>query len=210
MLFGYWDFRGLGEPVRLLLTYVGDNFLDKRYKDDNAEEWTNDKNTLGLEFPNLPYLIDGKIKLTESMAIMRYLGRKYGLFPTSDAEIRDCDMLEGVANDLRLRMSVLAYLVPNTADGLAETRRFCSEKVDQIEDFLTGKKFVVGDKLTYVDFLVYEFLDRQLILFADILASKTRTKEYLQRFRSLGPIQEYLNSANYRKFPIHGVGREII
>lgn len=34
-----------------------------------------EKYTLGLDFPNLPYLIDNEkdVRLTQSMAIMRYL-----------------------------------------------------------------------------------------------------------------------------------------
>ena len=31
----------------------------------------------GLPLPNLPYYIDGDLKLTQSMAILRHLGRKH-------------------------------------------------------------------------------------------------------------------------------------
>lgn len=50
-------------------------FEEKLYK--SREEWfENDKNTLGLNFPNIPYLIDGEFKLTESSAIQRYVINK--------------------------------------------------------------------------------------------------------------------------------------
>jgi len=35
-----------------------------------------DKSKLNLDFPNLPYLINGDFKLTESIAIARYIIRK--------------------------------------------------------------------------------------------------------------------------------------
>ena len=38
------------------------------------EDYTEkDKNTLGLDFPNLPYLVEGGYKLTESGAIQKYV-----------------------------------------------------------------------------------------------------------------------------------------
>ena len=36
------------------------------------------KDTLGLEFPNLPDLLDGNVKLTETNAIMKYIANKLG------------------------------------------------------------------------------------------------------------------------------------
>ena len=43
----------------------------------SKEQWLQDKNSLGLDFPNLPYLIDGEIKITETIAIQKYLANKY-------------------------------------------------------------------------------------------------------------------------------------
>jgi glutathione S-transferase len=35
--------------------------------------WTDVKHSLGYDFPNLPYYEDGKVKLSETSAIMRYI-----------------------------------------------------------------------------------------------------------------------------------------
>ena len=51
------------------------------------------KHNLGLDFPNLPYMLDGDVKLTQTLAIMRYLGRKFGLSP-SEADMAKGDLLE--------------------------------------------------------------------------------------------------------------------
>ena len=62
-ILGYWDCRGLGDPIRLLLIQAGVEFEDKRYRD--PKEWFANKFNLGLEFPNIPYYIDGDLKLTQ-------------------------------------------------------------------------------------------------------------------------------------------------
>jgi glutathione S-transferase len=76
IVLGYWPISGLGQANRYLLSIVGANWEDKLYTD--SKQWfEQDKHTLGLKFPNLPYLIDGDIKITESLAILKYLARKY-------------------------------------------------------------------------------------------------------------------------------------
>ena len=45
--------------------------------DYSGAEWTDKKFTLNLPFPNLPYIIHGDTKLTETMAIHEYLAEVY-------------------------------------------------------------------------------------------------------------------------------------
>ena len=78
---GYWSIRAghRGHVNRHLLAYAGVDFEDKRYDfKDNAAEWKEkDKKNLGIEFPNLPYIIDGDFKLTESKAVTRYICERW-------------------------------------------------------------------------------------------------------------------------------------
>jgi glutathione S-transferase len=58
------------------------DFEDKQYAvgpgpEFDRSQWTDVKPTLGLDYPNLPYLIDEDFKLTESMAIMKYIAAKW-------------------------------------------------------------------------------------------------------------------------------------
>jgi len=101
---GYWDLRGLGSQCRALLHFCGVNFTDKRYTQTFNEtemqwdrsDWLNEKNNLGMEFPNLPYLFDEDVKLTETLAIMKYIAKKWKpeLLGRNAAEVGRVTMLE--------------------------------------------------------------------------------------------------------------------
>ena len=71
---GYWNIRGLAQPIRYLLVISGADFSEKRYQfgegssfaevESIQKNWKPDKESLGLDFPNLPYWIDGNIKVS--------------------------------------------------------------------------------------------------------------------------------------------------
>ena len=82
IILGYWKIRGLAAPIRYMLHTLGVTFQDITYDTGDAPDfdkssWLDVKETLGLEYPNLPYLIDGEVKLTETIAIMQYIARRY-------------------------------------------------------------------------------------------------------------------------------------
>ncbi|GAV06459.1 hypothetical protein RvY_16446-2 [Ramazzottius varieornatus] len=105
MTLGYWDCRGLVQPIRYLLEHVGQEYDYKCYTfgndiDTMFSSWYSQKPTIELDFPNLPYLIDGDIRLTETVAILHHLGRKFELVAQSDLDQRTQDMFDGILNDL--------------------------------------------------------------------------------------------------------------
>jgi glutathione S-transferase len=60
-------------------------------------------------FLQLPYYIDGDVKLSQSMVISRYLARKYGLIAESEeARIRQ-DLAEYQLLDFRTALVRLGY-----------------------------------------------------------------------------------------------------
>jgi len=60
---GYWKIRGRGQVPRLLLAYTNAIWEDVQYT--APEQWFGaDRNSLKLDFPNLPYLIEGDFRIT--------------------------------------------------------------------------------------------------------------------------------------------------
>ena len=64
---GYWNIRGLAEPLRLMLAYGGVEYNDERIDFDPfpnfRETWLKQKYEIGVPLPNLPYYIDGDLKV---------------------------------------------------------------------------------------------------------------------------------------------------
>ncbi len=80
--------------------YAEVDFEDFTYEIGPAPEFSRDcwfsvKPTLGFDFPNLPYFIDGDYKLTESAAIYKYIAHKWAkeLLGTTSEEYANAEML---------------------------------------------------------------------------------------------------------------------
>ena len=74
---GYWAMRGgpRGNGARYLLNYCGADYTEKSYMMDGGE-WQQVKPNL-MPFCNLPYIIDGNVKISETLAVHQYIASKY-------------------------------------------------------------------------------------------------------------------------------------
>ena len=157
MELGYWGIKGVAEPIRWLIAYLG--LEVKEYNPASAEEWFGQKkSSLGLEYPNLPYLIDGDFKLTESTAIPYYLANKAGRADLFGKDLKEQVLhkeIEGVLNDLRSNLNKAIF---HHEKHLEQFKRFVdlgapsSAKLEMLSKFLGEKEFFLGH-LTWVDFL---------------------------------------------------------
>lgn len=159
---GYWKIRGLVSPIRYILSHAKVDFENVDYEltdapDFNAEQWTSVKYTLGLDFPNLPYFVDGDLKLTESQAIMRYIVNKWApeLAGKTIEDKARVDMVIGVISDIKSQTSGHCY---GSGDKEAATKN-AETKLEPVVKFLGAKNFLVGDYVTFVDFLFFELLE---------------------------------------------------
>ncbi|XP_048409515.1 glutathione S-transferase Mu 3-like [Stegostoma tigrinum] len=207
MILGYWDIRGLAQPIRLLLEYTGTAYEEKLYSCGEAPNydkscWFDVKSKLGLDFPNLPYLIDGDVKITQSNAIMRYIARKQKLVgETEDEKIR-VDMLENQAMDFRMGFVRLAY-DPDFEDLKADYLKGLSSILKQFSDFLGKRPWFAGDKITFVDFLMYELFDEHRVFEPKCLDEFQNLKDFVEHFEALEKIAAYIKSDRFMKGPFN-------
>lgn len=156
---GYWAIRGKCGTARSLLAYCGLPFQQKLYSD--YKEWFGkDKQGLGFEYPNLPYLIDGDKKITETTAILYYIALKAGkreLIGNTDDKYVQVQTAFGVIDDLRGALGKLTWTKGDFAAEKEEgfTKGAIKNKLDVLNKNLEGKEWICGF-LSIADFYLYE------------------------------------------------------
>ena len=205
--FGFWTIRGLGQPIRLLLKYTGTDFEEISYQQGgppefSRQEWFSAIPKLGLDFPNLPYLIDGDFKLTQSNAILRYIARKHGLCGRTERQMAIVDMLENEAMDFRNEFVQLVY-DPNMASMKADYLHSVDARIQRFSLYLGDKPWFTGDEITFPDFSLYELFDQHRLFEPTILDKYPNLKNFLDRFEALPAIKAYLSSDQFKKRPVY-------
>lgn len=205
----YWDIRGLAGPIRFLLAYCKEEFEDKRFVVGDGPEysrecWFSVKHKLGLPFANLPYYIDGEIKICQSNAICRYIARKHNLCGATEEKRVEVDILENQLMDFRNGFVRLCY-----GPNFDENKKTYLEKtlptsLGAFSDFLKDRKFFAGDEVTFVDFIAYELFDQHMAMNADSFTDFKNLKDFHARIRALPEIDAYYKSDKFgNKCPIN-------
>ncbi|KAM3957947.1 glutathione S-transferase 2-like [Aphomia sociella] len=147
----YFPIKGLAEGIRLLLAYGGEDFEDNRIPKENWPEFK--PNT---PFGQMPVLeINGK-KYAQSLAISRYLGRKYGLAGADIEEDFLIDQNVDFLNELRIALSAIrkesdpAVQAVKKAEFLKNRCPFYLQKIDEI--IRNNNGHLAAGKLTWADF----------------------------------------------------------
>ncbi|XP_008528309.2 glutathione S-transferase Mu 3 [Equus przewalskii] len=207
MVLGYWDIRGLAHAIRMLLEYTDTSYEEKRYTcgeapDYDRSQWLDAKFKLDLAFPNLPYLMDGKNKITQSNAILRYIARKHNMCGETEEEKIRVDIMENQIMDFRMQLTKLCY----SADLEKLKPQYLEQLPGQLKQFslFLGKfSWFAGEKLTFVDFLTYDVLDQNRVFEPRCLDEFPNLKAFMCRFEALEKIAAYMQSDRFFKMPIN-------
>jgi len=154
----YLNGRGRAEIIRLILVTAGVPFEDKRIE---ASEWAALKPSVekDLPFGQMPVFEFGDVKMCQSLAIARYLARKYNLAGKTDLDQARADMIVDCIED-----SVKSIPDFTVHDGEPVKKEQMKKKyveellpsfLDKLEAILAsnngGNGYFVGDSLTWAD-----------------------------------------------------------
>jgi len=224
LVLGYWEIRGLAQPIRTLLAYTQTPFVDLTYSNDEAGEraWEADKAgalpAAGFAFPNLPFLAssspsrddgDGegrqRVRLTQSTALLMHVARAsphLQLLGATPAQADLCDMFLMQAVDVRAEIGKWSYggsdapaLPPALDASLAPFEAVLAD----------GRAFVAGGEApTVADFVLVELLLLVQAAVAargapgerDAFAACPRLRALVERFRALPGVAAALEKAS--------------
>jgi len=156
MQLSYWNCQGLAQPCRYLLNaQTKHEFELKDYSPAEGEKWfATDKPEMAklTDFPNLPYLKQEDKVVTQSGAILRYLGRVSGFETTTDDAFGVAETIDGVLSDCWTTFTKLLYNKEGYEEKKKETHEGCMKHLSLLNTHLGKNKFMSGDSPVWVDF----------------------------------------------------------
>jgi len=193
----YWNKRGRGEQVRLLLQELGESYEDV-YIDRQKLLELKKLGAKVLYFGSIPMLEDGDFRLCQAPVILSYLARKHGLAPESRKGAAKADALVLGAEDLRIQY--FGLFGPGAAekqrafvDGQLRTRWLPSfEGHLEIND---SDRYFVGSSLTHADVAVWDVFDSLSTWVSGVaLDDYPRLQAFQRAFAERPRIASYLSS----------------
>merc|ERR1712212_199389 len=217
---GYWKIRGLVGGIRVLLEHVGEEWKETMYEahlkqgaDPNdfsqwdRSEWTNMKSTPEFQnkfaFPNLPWMKDGDVCISQSTAILKYVARKHNVGQTLTAtEAWRTDLAADQITDVRSGFVGLCYGFRTPFDKRVE---YCENtlkpQLKQLNAFMANNKFVAGETLTYVDFMFWEIMDHMYRFDQTLFDGLDHLLAFKTAFETLPKVKAYITSPNFMVGP---------
>jgi len=195
----YFDFRGRGEPIRLLLAELGLDYKDTSFSFD---QWPNVKPS--TPFGQVPYLIetknDGtKLFIPQSIAVLRHLSRIGDRYGHSEEERTRCDYLADEISDWRTKQMALGNAIYGLKDDVL-IDKFEKETLplflNIFEKELQGSKngYLVGDDLTYPDIMLFDVASYSQLVFPECLKSYPLISKLIELVRSRPRLSSYITT----------------
>nr|AIZ46905.1 glutathione S-transferase sigma 5 [Cnaphalocrocis medinalis] len=196
VVFSYFPVKALGESGRLLLAYGGQDFEDNRVTPDKWPEYKP-----STPFGQMPVLeIDGK-KYTQSVAIARYLGRKYGLVGADAEQDFEIDQNVDFINDIRAKAATVHYEADEALKKKKHedfSKNFYPVLLGKLNDIVEKNNgHIALGKLTWGDFVfagMYDYL-KAMLASDDIDQRYPALKRVAEHVYALPQLQAYLAKA---------------
>jgi len=192
----YFTARGAAEPARYMFAYLGIEFEDKRF-DFTSDEWKTAKPS--YPWGVLPVLKDGDFTLSQSQAIMAYIGKKHNLDGANMQESAKCLEYMGAIVDMYIASYPL-HMEKDEGKKAELVSKLQNETMPKFlpkfEKFLkaNGGKFLVGGQMTYVDFVVIHGFEQMKVMLGNpgLLDNFPTLKNYSAEFFKIQQIKEWV------------------
>jgi glutathione S-transferase len=197
--------RGRTEAIKLMFEDRKENYELKSIK---FSEWGEEKKK--HEFGQLPCFEEiteeKTTKIYQSHAIYRRVAKRLNYYGKDEDENIRCEMIQEFLVDCS-SLNIPLFL-SKTEDEIKENTSKIEKNLEVLENLLKGNskgelKYLVGDDITYVDFLLFAYMD-SLSSVNEVGKNMLLKNEVLQSFKmnfsSRENIKEYLKSDRRNKY----------
>ncbi|XP_005099402.1 glutathione S-transferase P 1 [Aplysia californica] len=202
----YFNVRGRGEATRYLFKDNGIDYDEVNCRENWAKEWKSQ-----MAFGQTPCLKDNDLSLVQSNAILRYLGRKHGLYGSNEEEAAYIDMITEGIEDLRVKYVTMIYKnyengkEPYVADLPKQLLPF-EKLVTKHGDDKSG--FSVGNKRSFVDYALFDLLDINVVLAPNCLDDFPALSAFYKAILNRPGIAAYRETEAFKERTINGNGKQ--
>jgi len=190
----YFNGRGRAEPSRLIFAFAGQQFEDHRIE---GAEWPALKSK--TPFGQLPVLCidDGKICLSQSKAIARYLGNEFHLVPKDHIAAAKADMYVDGYDDVSKHFQ--PWFVEK--DPAKKKEIWQKLETEQIVPFLklyekflcdSGTGYFVCNTVTWADLYLFECFNSTKEKSPHLFEGHPKIKEFIDKIAKEPKIHAYL------------------
>ena len=147
-------------------------------------------NTMALELPNLPYFIDGNVRLTDPTAIMKYIAMKWDkdLLGKTPAEQGKVEVMVAIIGDLKGAATMPCY----TTGSKDQIKNATKAQLTAVSTYMMKNKYLAGDNITFIDFVMFELLELLDFVYDKMLLKTNATlNAYHQRIKALPGLSAY-------------------
>ncbi|KAE9554735.1 hypothetical protein FO519_002063 [Halicephalobus sp. NKZ332] len=202
----YFNVRGRGEAIRQVFALAKVPFDDHRLE---LETWGSFKEE--TPFGQVPVLeVDG-VKIANTNAILRYLGREFNLAGSNNLENAKIDSLGDLLIDAQLKEGIREFGPICLGFTKADKDEFFKLKIrpaltqvaSSYEKFLVenGGAPLAIDKVTWVDILAAEFFSKFIEYGEkDALEAYPHIMELIDRIHNLPEIKQHISKRQHSDF----------
>ena len=215
VVLGYWKMRGLAQPIRYLLAYLEVRYEEKLYEMGDAPgystvAYTSVMDNLQLDFPDVLYFMDNEIKVTQPLAIIKYVALKYGpdsMLGSTDETKAEVEMLAHIIHDLLKKTNVQCYITHAINFDRVQLGALLVQQMEELAHYVGShkKEFLVGADPTFPDFMLFELCERIQFISEGILLMKyPALHNYINHVALLPQIARYMQfNKNFNELPFN-------
>ncbi|CAO2584142.1 Glutathione S-transferase P 2 [Lemmus lemmus] len=196
----YFPSRGRCEVMRMLLADQGQSWTEEVV---TMDVWAQGTLKASCLFGQLPKFQDGDLTLYQSNAILRHLGRTFGLYGKDQQEAALVDMTSDGLEDL---IRHIGQNLRNYEEGKAQYLKELPGHLKPFETLLAqnkgGQSFIVGDQISFADYRLLDLLLNHELLFPGYLNDFPLLSAYVARLRARPKLKAFLDSPEHVNRPI--------